>query len=177
MSASSTTATGSRSPSPLTPEASDSLEPIAIQSDLDLSSPWYRSMHSHPTKMPVLPWPSDPSVYTTPHKSEEEQMLRLEELIERHAYDEYVSTLFHCPQTCLTVPLVHHLLDSTQLLIIPPLTYTPLPTQAHCRHMLNPLSLTSGSVICSFRLATVPYLSQSQSPLPHPYLANRILHP
>ena len=78
----------------MTPEASDSLEPIGIQSDPDLSSTWYRSMHSPPSKMPVLPWTSDPSVYTTPHKSEEEQMLRLEELIERHAYDEYVFTLF-----------------------------------------------------------------------------------
>ncbi|KAF9478815.1 hypothetical protein BDN70DRAFT_879522 [Pholiota conissans] len=87
----STTATTSRSPSPLTPEASDSLEGIVIQSEIDLSSSWYPM---HPTKMTIPPWGSDPSVYTTPHKAEEEQMLRLDDLIEQHAYDDSPSTGF-----------------------------------------------------------------------------------
>lgn len=43
----------------------------------------------HPAKSSVPSWVSDPSVYTTPHKSEDEQMLRLDDLIEQHAYDEY----------------------------------------------------------------------------------------
>ena len=84
-----TTATASRSPSPLTPEPSDSLE-VNIQSDFDLSSSWY-----HSTKMP--PWASDPSVYSASHKPEEDHMLRLDDLIEQHAYDEYVILLLYSP--------------------------------------------------------------------------------
>ncbi|EDR11860.1 uncharacterized protein LACBIDRAFT_313737 [Laccaria bicolor S238N-H82] len=92
MSSSSATAAGSRSPSPLTPEPSDSLDPVAIQSDLDLASSWYLSMH--PTKSSLPPWESDPSLYLTPHKSEENQMLCLDELIEQHAYDDSPSPAF-----------------------------------------------------------------------------------
>ncbi|KAF8904421.1 hypothetical protein CPB84DRAFT_1772998 [Gymnopilus junonius] len=94
MSTTSNTASGSRSPSPLTPEASESPELVTIQSELDLPSSWYPiSMHS--AKGTVLPWASDPSVYTTPHKAEEEQMLCLDELIERHAYDDTPSSSFN----------------------------------------------------------------------------------
>ncbi|KDR75153.1 hypothetical protein GALMADRAFT_249088 [Galerina marginata CBS 339.88] len=92
MSSTSTTAQESRSPSPLTPEPSGSPEPVSIQSELDLTSSWYLSMH--PAKTPVSSWTSEPSVYTTPHKSEEEQMLRLDELIEQHAYDDSPSSGF-----------------------------------------------------------------------------------
>ncbi|KJA27887.1 hypothetical protein HYPSUDRAFT_130659 [Hypholoma sublateritium FD-334 SS-4] len=81
-----TTATTSRSPSPLTPEPSDSLE-VNIQSDLDLSSSWYNS-----TKMP--PWASDPLVYSASHKPDEDHMLRLDDLIEQHAYDDSPSSGF-----------------------------------------------------------------------------------
>lgn len=79
-----TTDTASRSPSPSTPEPSDPLEAVNIQSELDLSSSWYHSMH--PNKM--VPWASNPSIYNAMHKAEEEQMLRLDDLIEQHAYDE-----------------------------------------------------------------------------------------
>jgi len=88
---SSSTTQDSRSPSPLTPEASDSIEPVTVHGDQDLLPSWYHSMPS--TKTPVSPWPSDPSIYTTPHKSEEENMLRLDDLIEQHAYDECVYIL------------------------------------------------------------------------------------
>lgn len=87
MSSTSTAAPESRSPSPLTPEPTDSLDPVTIQSEVDFNSSWYISMH--PAKSSVPSWVSDPSVYTTPHKSEDEQMLRLDDLIEQHAYDEY----------------------------------------------------------------------------------------
>ncbi|CAA7261739.1 unnamed protein product [Cyclocybe aegerita] len=92
MSSSSTTAQGSRSPSPLTPETSESPKSVVIQSDLDLTS-WYLSMH--PTKSVAPQWSSNPAVYMTPHKSEEEQMLRLDELIEQHAYDDSPSSGFN----------------------------------------------------------------------------------
>lgn len=87
MSSSSATATTSRSPSPHTPEASDCAEPIAIQSDFDLTSGWYHNMD--PIR-PVQHWDMDTSYYTPSHKTEEDVMLRLDELLEQHAYDEYV---------------------------------------------------------------------------------------
>ncbi|TFK44341.1 hypothetical protein BDQ12DRAFT_593514 [Crucibulum laeve] len=94
MSSSSTTATGSRSPSPLTPEASDSLDPVAIQCDDDISS-WY-SMN--PAKGPHAQW-IDQSLYMPSHKSEDDQMLRLDELLEQHAYDEYASFTSQSPNS------------------------------------------------------------------------------
>ena len=120
MSSSWATAAGSRSPSPLTPEPSDSLEPVAIQSDLDLASSWYLSMH--PTKSSLPPWESDPSLYLTPHKSEENQILCLDELIEQHAYDEYA--YHHSPAVViaeslsLTHPVLHLVLSLIHLLLI-----------------------------------------------------------
>jgi hypothetical protein len=41
----------------------------------------------HTTKDNVLPLVSDP-VYTPQHKTEDDRMLRLDELIEDHAYEE-----------------------------------------------------------------------------------------
>ena len=43
------------------------------------------------------PWASDPSVYSASHKPEEDHMLRLDDLIEQHAYDEYVILLLYSP--------------------------------------------------------------------------------
>lgn len=90
MSAPSTIATDSRSPSPLTPEPSDNLEQVAIQSELDQASSWYHAMHSPKSSIPQ--WGVDATMYTSIHKSEEESMLRLDDLIEQHAYEEYVSS-------------------------------------------------------------------------------------
>jgi hypothetical protein len=44
----------------------------------------------YPAKTTVPRWAADQAIYTSPHKVEEEQMLRLDELIEKHAYEEYV---------------------------------------------------------------------------------------
>lgn len=86
MDSTSSTTQPSRSPSPSTPEPSDILDPISIQSELDLTSSWYLS-GMHTTKDNIPPWSSDP-VYTLQHKTEDDHMLRLDELIEQHAYDE-----------------------------------------------------------------------------------------
>ena len=88
MDSTSSTTQCSRSVSPSTPEPSSSLDPIAIQSELDLtsSSSWYLS-GMHTTKDNVLPLASD-HVYTPQHKTEDDRMLRLDELIEDHAYEE-----------------------------------------------------------------------------------------
>lgn len=86
MDSTSSTTQLSRSPSPSTPEPSDVLDPISIQSELDLTSSWYLS-GMHTAKDSVSPWVSDP-VYTLQHKTEDDQMLRLDELIEDHAYNE-----------------------------------------------------------------------------------------
>jgi len=73
----------------MTPEASDYPGPVSVQSDFDQTfSDWHLPMY--PTKAAVPRWAADQAIYTTPHKVEEEQMLRLDELIEKHAYEEYV---------------------------------------------------------------------------------------
>lgn len=83
MDSTSSTTQPSRSPSPSTPESSGALDPISIQSELDLTSSWYLS-GMHTTKENVLPLVSD----SGQHKSEDDRMLRLDELIEDHAYEE-----------------------------------------------------------------------------------------
>ncbi|KAG6885909.1 hypothetical protein C0993_007927 [Termitomyces sp. T159_Od127] len=84
-SSSSTATTGSRSPSPSTPEATDSLDSVAVQSDLDS---WYlSSMQQSKALDTQMPWEMTPA-FSTPRKSEDDHMLRLEELIEQHAYDD-----------------------------------------------------------------------------------------
>ena len=83
MDSTSSTTQPSRSPSPSTPEPSGALDPISIRSELDLTSSWYLS-GMHTAKDNVL---SDP-VYTPQHKTEDDRMLRLDELIEDHAYEE-----------------------------------------------------------------------------------------
>ncbi|KAG6881973.1 hypothetical protein C0992_013030, partial [Termitomyces sp. T32_za158] len=84
-SSSSTATTGSRSPSPSTPEAIDSLDSVAVQSDLDS---WYLSAMQQPKPFGAqTSWEMTPSTFLTPRKSEDDPMLRLDELIEQHAYD------------------------------------------------------------------------------------------
>lgn len=87
MSSSSTAISDSRSPSPLTPEASDSQDPVAIQSDLDSASSWYHSMYA---KSGHMQWAPQTSSYHAPHKADDNMMLRLDELIEQDAYYECV---------------------------------------------------------------------------------------
>jgi hypothetical protein len=92
---SSATATGSRSPSPVTPEAFDSLDPVAIHSDLDLANSWYLSA-MHPVKpMDSQPqWDIEQADFIAPGKSENDHMLHLDDLIEQHAYEECVFHFF-----------------------------------------------------------------------------------
>jgi len=87
MSSSSATATASRSPSPATPETSD-CSSIAIQNGFELS-PWYHSLH--PEKSDIA-WDHDGAPHIAVEKGEEQPMLQFDDLIEEHAYDEYVSS-------------------------------------------------------------------------------------
>lgn len=97
MSSSSAIATASRSPSPLTPESSDSLEQVAIHDDLELSS-WYHSLRSGKSCSGQAPWDSHhPSPYSDPAKVSDEHMLCFNDLIDEHAYDEYAHS------QCLTL--------------------------------------------------------------------------
>jgi hypothetical protein len=82
MSSSSATAPGSRSSSPATPEASDCLEP-AVHHDFEVSS-WYHAIQSDKA---LAAWETDPP-FLDLGKGEEEHILRLDDLIEEHAYDE-----------------------------------------------------------------------------------------
>lgn len=94
-SSSSAPAPSSRSPSPATPEPFQSFDPVAIHSDLDLYNSRYLS------DLQVLDvqaqWDISPSESAALRKLEDDQMLHLDELIEQHAYDEYVLSLcnFH----------------------------------------------------------------------------------
>jgi hypothetical protein len=93
MSTTSSITANSRASSPLTPEVSDCLESVSIQGDLDQTlSDWYLAMC--PVKAAHPCWAADQAIHSTPHKVEEEQMLRLDELIERGAYEEYVVRIF-----------------------------------------------------------------------------------
>jgi hypothetical protein len=85
------TATGSRSPSPLTPESSDSLDPV-LHNDLELSS-WCHSLSPAKSLSPQSCW--DPTLCFDAGKPEDDEMLRLDDLIEQHAYDEYSSIHFN----------------------------------------------------------------------------------
>ncbi|KAG5647034.1 hypothetical protein DXG03_001404 [Asterophora parasitica] len=97
-SSSSATVAGSRSPSPATPEVFDSMDPIAIQSDLDLSNSWYLpSMQQHKPLGEHTGWEMNTSEFVTPRKSEDDTMLHLDELIEQHAYDDSPASTFGTP--------------------------------------------------------------------------------
>lgn len=108
FSSSSAVATGSRSPSPLTPEAFDSLDPVAIHSDLDLANSWYLS-GMHPVK-PIdsqPQWDMETGEFITSRKVEDDPMLRLDDLIEQHAYDEcvfYLMTMTELLTLCRSSP-------------------------------------------------------------------------
>lgn len=91
-SSSSATAPGSRSSSPATPEPVESVESIAIQSLENLT--WYHNAHSPKTLQPILSWDMDSgALMVDSAKCEDNQMLRLDELLEQHAYEECVTIL------------------------------------------------------------------------------------
>ncbi|KAF7376391.1 Protein MGA2 [Mycena sanguinolenta] len=98
MSSSSSTATGtSRSSSPHTPEPSDSLDPVVIQSDFDINT-WYQSDPEN-LLSPQSSWQLAPSLQMTSTKcEEEEQILHLDDLIQQHAYDDSPSPIFNSPK-------------------------------------------------------------------------------
>ncbi|GLB37660.1 putative ig-like, plexins, transcription factors [Lyophyllum shimeji] len=97
-SSSSATAAGSRSSSPSTPEAFDSLDPIAIHSDFELSHSWYLSAaQQHKPLGTHAPWDMNTSEFVTPRKAEDDPMLHLDELIEQHAYDDSPASNLNSP--------------------------------------------------------------------------------
>ncbi|KAK2464208.1 hypothetical protein APHAL10511_003665 [Amanita phalloides] len=81
-SSSSATALVSRSPSPLTPDVSDSLDPVFVQSDAEHTPSWIIT-----SEATSKPW--DESLFSLPQsKSDDEHILRLDDLIEPHAYND-----------------------------------------------------------------------------------------
>ncbi|KAF7428296.1 SPT3 Dosage dependent suppressor of Ty-induced promoter mutations-like protein [Pleurotus ostreatus] len=75
----------SRSPSPHTPEASDNVDPIVLQNDLDLAS-WFSNGKgiSVGSEFDV----NMNAINDTNTKHEDDAMLRLDDLLERHAFEE-----------------------------------------------------------------------------------------
>ena len=82
-SSSPTTTSGSRSPSPRTPQSSPFAESAAFQADFDPTAAWFIAMHRPK---------SDTSLFVQPHKFDDEQMLQIDDLLEQHAFDEYAIT-------------------------------------------------------------------------------------
>jgi len=85
-SSSSATAAGSRSSSPSTSDVFHPLDLIATQSDQH--SEFLSSLHQ------LGQWDIASPDFITPGKLEDTQMLHLDELIDQHAYDEYVRRYF-----------------------------------------------------------------------------------
>ncbi|KAJ6500161.1 hypothetical protein C8R47DRAFT_1110707 [Mycena vitilis] len=97
MSSSSSVAAGndSRSSSPHTPEPTDSLDPILIQSDFGA---WYQS-DTENLLSPQSSWQLDPSLQMSSHKCEEQdQILHLDDLIQQNAYDDSPPSLLNSPE-------------------------------------------------------------------------------
>ncbi|KAJ7747252.1 hypothetical protein B0H16DRAFT_1320496 [Mycena metata] len=96
-SSSAATGTGSRSSSPHTPEPSDSLDPVVVQSDFDFGA-WYQS-DTENLLSPQSSWQLDPALQMSATKCEEsEQILHLDDLIQQNAYDDSPSSLFNSPE-------------------------------------------------------------------------------
>ncbi|KAF8894093.1 hypothetical protein BD779DRAFT_1609675 [Infundibulicybe gibba] len=85
MSSSSVTASGSRSPSPRTPDVSDSSTPIIIHNDHEPS--WYQDLHPTKPLSSQTTWASSSPLMAIKNPGEED-MLRLDELLESHAYED-----------------------------------------------------------------------------------------
>jgi hypothetical protein len=82
------TADTPRSSSPATPEPSDAPGPVAVRSDFDNSKSWH--MHQLKSADVQSLWDIDTTDFIPSEKTEDHQMLRLDDLIETHAYEEYV---------------------------------------------------------------------------------------
>ncbi|KAK7005762.1 protein MGA2 [Favolaschia claudopus] len=97
MSSSSTTTTNdSRSSSPRTPDPADLDDSILIQRDFDMGV-WYPSDPDSLLSTPA--WARDTPLHFNSAKCEdEEQILHLDDLIQRNAYDDSPSPLFNSPE-------------------------------------------------------------------------------
>ncbi|KAJ7497569.1 hypothetical protein FB451DRAFT_1121211 [Mycena latifolia] len=96
-SSSSAAGNDSRSSSPHTPEPSDSLDPVLIQTDFEVGA-WYQS-DAENLLSPQSSWQLDPALQMNPQKFEEDdQILHLDELIQQNAYDDSPPSLFNSPE-------------------------------------------------------------------------------
>lgn len=89
MSPAAGSATGSRSSSPATPEASDSADPVVIQNEGDF--PWGYTPGK--TSSVGLSWDDDAARYLS-MKSDDDRGMSFEDLIQEDAYHECVQVIF-----------------------------------------------------------------------------------
>jgi hypothetical protein len=85
----------SRSSSPTTPESSDGHHPVTLHHDHNLST-WYNSIRPRKTFSEIGVWDNEP-MRSGINKPDSERMLQLDDLIDEHAYEEYVLKRFSCP--------------------------------------------------------------------------------
>lgn len=117
---SSSVAAGSRSSSPATPESSDCLDSIPINSGIVDINLWYYPAKSMLGHYPPCDPDSAPSL--NPPLKTEQQMLRLNDLIEEHAYDEYVYPRASAKRAVVFLP---HSSFSSQPFALQPSVCTP----------------------------------------------------
>ncbi|KAJ6594182.1 hypothetical protein B0H19DRAFT_1094293 [Mycena capillaripes] len=138
MSSSSSVAAGndSRSSSPHTPEPSDSLDPVLIQSDFDIGA-WYQSDTDNLLSAQSS-WQLDPSLQMTSHKCEEEdQILHLDDLIQQNAYDDSPSSVFNSPE-----PPSQADIAAAQAALVPPNSSSFHPSSLFTAHQNDRASTT-----------------------------------
>lgn len=92
MSTTTVAAMGSRSSSPATPESSDGHHPVTLHHDHNLSA-WYNSIRPRKTFSEIGVWDNE-SMRSVMNKPDNERMLQLDDLIDEHAYEEYVLKRF-----------------------------------------------------------------------------------
>jgi uncharacterized protein len=140
------TANTSRSSSPVTPEP---LESVAVRSDFDHTNSWYiPTMHQS-----VSLWDIDAADFISPTKTEDHQMLRLDDLIEQHAYEEYVLNV-----PSISEPLSQFLLNSSPSLSFP--SALPYPSSLQLNHSTHSAEL----LVSNFR----PMPNSPTKPIPPP---------
>jgi len=144
------TANTSRSPSPVTPEPSDALESVAVRSDFDHSNSWY--MHQLKSADSQSLWDIDTSDFISQTKTDDHQMLRLDDLIEQHAYEEYVF------QPTIFVHFIHSVNSSPSLAYPSSQSHSVQPNSSS--HSLDP-------VISNFRPSLIPPCNVTK-PIPPP---------
>ncbi|TFY77551.1 hypothetical protein EWM64_g6460 [Hericium alpestre] len=124
MSSSPATATGSRSPSPvtpMTPESSDGLDALALSPDANVSS-WYSLPSSKPSTEATTFWDEDSRQLLDVSKEDDTNILSLDDLIQDYAYEDSSPSAV-TSTTSSSEPSCTEIVESKSLLTVPAVTF------------------------------------------------------